>query len=197
MSISTATELKTALANWAKRDDLSDRMDEFIVLAEAGINRSLRVRAMEASLASTALTDGAVTLPSDFLAFKELRYDGSPSYTLSPRPLEWIRAQSDLADWPIYFAVTGLEVVCWPQSGSVKGTYYKAIPSLASNSSNWLLTQAPDLYLFAGLTEIAVYSMDEGRAVMWRQRARALIDEIQSSDNANQLNGGPLTVRAR
>ena len=197
MAISTSTELKTALSNWAKRDDLSDRMDEFIVLAEAGLNRALRVRAMEASLASTALSSGAVTLPSDFLAFKELRYDGSPTHTLEPRPLEWIRSQTDLADSPIYFAVTGSEVVCWPQSGSIKGTYYKAIPSLASNSSNWLLTSHPDLYLFAGLTEIAVYSMDEERAVMWRQRARALLDEIQSSDNANQLNGGPLAARAR
>jgi hypothetical protein len=152
---------------------------------------------MEATMSTTALVSGAATLPTGFLAFKELRYDGSPSYTLQPKPLEWLRDQPDLAARPGYFAVTDTQVVCWPQTGSIKGTYYKSITSLTGTSTNWLLASHPDLYLFSCLTEAAIYLHDEQKAVMWRQRASALMQELQSSDNANQLNGGPLTARAR
>ena len=42
MAISTKAELKTAAANWLNRSDLSDRLDEFIELAEASLNMNLR-----------------------------------------------------------------------------------------------------------------------------------------------------------
>lgn len=197
MSITTATELKTALANWSKRSDLTSRLDEFIALAEARINRDLRVSAMEASMTSTALSSGAVTNPTGFLAWKELRYDGSPVYTLEPRPIEWVIGQPDEASSPIYFAVTGTQTVCWPQSGSVKGTYYKALDSLTSNSSNAILTSHPDLYLFAGLEQIAVYLMDDAAEQRWGARATAIVQQINSADAGNRINGGPLVARAR
>lgn len=196
MSISTATELKTALTNWGKRGDLSARYDEFIALFEARVNRNVRVRGMEASLASTALVDGAVDHPAGFLAWKELRCDTSPGYTLQPKTIEWVRNQEDLAALPIYFAVTDAETVCWPQSGSVKGTYYQAITSLTGAASNWLLASHPDLYLFGCLEELGLYTQDENMP-MWAQRAQMFMDQLQGADNANAINGGPLTARAR
>ena len=42
MAISNYTELKTAVANWLDRDDLTDRIPEFIALAESRFNRLLR-----------------------------------------------------------------------------------------------------------------------------------------------------------
>ena len=50
MSISNYGELKTALANILKRDDLTSRIPEFIEMMEDRVNRTLRVRAMEASV---------------------------------------------------------------------------------------------------------------------------------------------------
>ena len=47
MAISTYSELQTAVANWLDRDDLTARIPEFIVLAEARYNRELRIRGME------------------------------------------------------------------------------------------------------------------------------------------------------
>lgn len=197
MAITTSDELKTAIANWLHRDNLTARLDEFIALAEARFNRTLRVRGMEASLISTALVDGAVSLPTAFLAFKELRFDGDPSYTLEPKPLEWLRNQPTSADRPGYFAVTDTQVICWPTSGSIQGTYYRSLPSLVSNSTNWLLTKHPDLYLFTTLEEAAFYLRDDKLGQMSAMKAQALLDQVQGSDNANALNGGPLTVRAR
>ena len=53
MAINSYSTLQTAVSNWLDRDDLSDRIPEFISLAEATFNRVLRIRAMETTLADT------------------------------------------------------------------------------------------------------------------------------------------------
>ena len=51
MAINTYSTLQTAVANWLDRNDLTDRVPEFISLAEATFNRVLRLRAMETTVA--------------------------------------------------------------------------------------------------------------------------------------------------
>lgn len=197
MALGTATELKAAIGTWMQADDLGDRANDFISLAEARFNRDLRTRAMETDLASTALVDGAVSLPTGFLAFKEVRNVGDANYTLQPKPLEWICAQDTAATGgPRFFAVTGSQIVCWPAAGSIRGTYFTAIPSLTSEASNWLLTAHPDLYLFACLEEGAILT-DDQRGQLWGSRAAALIRQIQARDDWDAFDGGVLAVRAR
>jgi hypothetical protein len=199
MSISTYSELLTAVENWAHRDDsaFTARVPEFIKLAEARFNRTLRTTDMETTLASTALVSGAASLPTGFLAFKELRFDGDVSYTLQPKPLEYIRARDDDSGNAMYFAVTGSQVVCWPTTGPIAGTYYKEVPDLQTNLTNWLLTSHPDLYLFAVLTESALFTQDDSRVPLWAEKTAALLDSVQRADDKNQYDGGVLAIRAR
>ena len=72
MAIGTYSELQTAVANWLDRDDLTDRIPEFIALAEAKMNRVLRISLMEN--VSTALTMVSGTrdysLPTGFTGMK-------------------------------------------------------------------------------------------------------------------------------
>lgn len=200
MTIATYTELRSAVASYMHRESdagFTALVPDFIRLFEARANRLLRVRAMETTLAETALVAGAVTLPSGFLAFEELRGVADPSYTLEPKPLEWIRAQSSNSGKPLYFALTGNTALCWPTAGSVTGTYYAEIPPLASNATNWLLTSHPDVYLFGALEEAAIYTQDTGSMQLWANKTASLMDHLTSADIGNQLNGGPLTARAR
>ena len=46
MAINTYATLQTAVANWLDRSDLTDRIPEFIALAEARMNRTLRLAIM-------------------------------------------------------------------------------------------------------------------------------------------------------
>lgn len=200
MAFSTYSDLQAAVLTWTKRTGdtaFAALVPDFIRLAEARFNRVLRTSAQESAFASTALVDGAASLPVDFLAFKELRFDGDASYTLEPRPQEWLRGQAASSAQPLYFAITGSQVICWPTAGSIKGTYYAQVPALASNSSNWLLTNHPDLYLFATLTEAALYMEADDRIPLWADKAAALLEQVKSADVGNQINGGPLTARAR
>lgn len=202
MTISTYSELQDAVPSWNHRtgDTAFEAMvPDFVKLAEARFNRVLRTTDMEETLASTALSSGAVALPTGFLAFKELRYvSGNDNWTLQPKSLEWIRAQvTNTGDPPRFFAVTGSNVVCWPENGSIQGTYYKEIPDLATNSTNWLLTRHPDLYLFATLVESALYTQDDTRIPLWAEKASALLDAVQRTDDRDSFDGGILAVRAR
>jgi hypothetical protein len=199
MSITTYAELSTAIASWAHRNDtaFTDLIPDFVRMAEARFNRVLRVAAMEASF-SSALTSGAATLPTDFIAFKELRFDGTRDYTLRPKPIEWIRDQDDTDTANArYFAVTGTSVVCWPTTGPIKGTYYQQIPAIQTNSTNWLLTGHPDLYLFASLMEAALWAQDDSRLQLWGEKTASLIDAVQRADDRNQFDGGILAVSVR
>tara|TARA_R110002126_G_scaffold101090_2_gene232962 strand:+ start:154 stop:333 length:180 start_codon:yes stop_codon:yes gene_type:complete len=47
MALDNYSNLKTSIANFLARDDLTTEIDDFIDLTEADFNRRLRVRAME------------------------------------------------------------------------------------------------------------------------------------------------------
>ena len=80
MAIGTFAQLKTATANWLDRSDLTDRIPEFITLAEARFNRVLRIRDMET--VSTAISTTAGTreynLPTGFVQMKEFHLSTDP-----------------------------------------------------------------------------------------------------------------------
>ena len=64
MAIATYTELKTSIASWLNRDDLTSVIPDFISLAEAGINRDLRHYKM-IERADATLDSRYVQMPTD------------------------------------------------------------------------------------------------------------------------------------
>ena len=84
MAIGTYAELQTAVANWLDRGDLTDRIVEFIDLAEARMNRNLRLRLMETTATGT-LTAGTreYDLPTDYIQAREFHLTTDPLVPLS------------------------------------------------------------------------------------------------------------------
>jgi hypothetical protein len=191
--ISTYTELVDAVGRWLHRTDLATVIPDFVTMAEGRFNRELRTGDMHTAFTGT-LVDGEVALPADFLGFVELRCNG---VTLEPKPLEWLRNQPVNASKAGYFAISGGNLVCWPTGGDIEGTYYARIPALQTASTNWLLTESPELYLYATLQEAGVYTLDMEQSAMWGARVPVLLDQIKSADVVKKLNGGPLTARVR
>lgn len=197
MSISTYAELKAAVAAWPHRTDLTASIPDFILLAEKLFNRRLRVRQMEESLPATTISGtNTITIPAGTLAVKNLWPVGYENVLLQPQTLEAVVARKRTTGTPTMFA---WQASTWlfDGSGDVAGTYYEEIPALSdSNTTNWLLTASPDLYLFASLAEAAFYVKDESRAGMWTERTSALIKELNGNSDRDTM-GGPLVARAR
>jgi hypothetical protein len=74
LSLTTYAGLKAAALRWVKRSGgttVDDAMDDIVDLAEARLNRALRVAEMEAS-ATVTLTSGVGALPTDYLEWREV-----------------------------------------------------------------------------------------------------------------------------
>ena len=83
MSISTYSELKTAVANFLARTDLTDQIPNFIQLAEARLSRELETRDQE-KRATATLTSGDefIALPTDMREVREIKLNTSPNVAL-------------------------------------------------------------------------------------------------------------------
>lgn len=194
MSLSTYTELQTAVADWLNRSDLGARIPDFVALAEEKFDRRLRVRAMELPLAETAIAGGLISIPANTLAVKTLWVTGYEGAPLKSQSLEAVIAAGGDGVAKLY----AWQETSWRfnGSGSVQGVLYRSIPRLSGVSSNWLLTAHPSAYLFASLAEAAVYLRDLESAAVWTQRSDAVIDEI-AGNQTRDTSSGLLVARAR
>jgi hypothetical protein len=76
-------------------------------------------------------------------------------------------------------------------------TYYGKITALSdSNTSNWLLAYAPDLYLYGALLEATPYLKDDERLATWSQLYTNSIGDIEVADQRASVSSTPI-VRAR
>jgi hypothetical protein len=101
---------------------------------------------------------------------------------------------------PQYYTVVGsqLEFIPTPDT-QYEGelTYYAKIPALSdSNTSNWLLTYAPDLYLYGALIEAEPYLKNDERVGLWGELYLRVVADIEVADERASVASTPL-VRAR
>ena len=202
MAIGTFAELKTAAANWLDRSDLTDRIPEFISLAEARFNRILRIRDMET--VSTAISTVAGTreydLPTGFVQMKEFHLTTDPLTPLSyitPEMMTRIQAGSTKAK-PEVFTIIADKVRLGPNPDAVYTTsmlYYKTFTALsASNTTSDMLTNNPDVYLYGTLLEAEPFIMNDERVALWATAFKQAIDDIQFQDNKDRHSGSQLRV---
>jgi hypothetical protein len=184
MAISTYSDLQTAVGNWLNRTDLTDRIPEFIALAEAQMNRRLRVRQM-VKRAEAALAGEFVDAPADMLEPIQLVLEISES---DIRLLQYLAPERLLAE-KLYTVVAGsLQLLPAPGTAYTgELTYYAKLPPLGSNATNWLLAAYPDAYLYGALVQAAPYLVDDERTVTWGAMFQAALNDIQMS---NRVAGG-------
>lgn len=205
MAITTYTELQTAIAAWIKRDDMTATIPDFIKMAETVFNLGdgdpdapgyippLRAREMETQTDLT-ISGGAVAAPSGFLEAIRVLAATSPERLLSYATPEWLSEaypNGQDADAPDFYTIIGSNFI---SPASFELTYYTAIPPLASNPTNWLLTKSPNAYLYGSLYQYAFINQNVQLAQTMRQMTMNAIGALQSTDNASRA--GTLTMRA-
>lgn len=73
--ITDYSSLKQAIADWVARSDLTTQIPTFIQLAEARMNKDLRVLDMQAELVTALSTSKTLTLPGEVLEIQSVRVD--------------------------------------------------------------------------------------------------------------------------
>lgn len=201
VSIVDYASLLTAVSNWVNRSDLSVIAPDFVSFGEARIYRDLRVASMEGTF-STAIASGVIPVPTGYIEMKSARINGG--YALERKDVEWIYANypTRSADrMPRFFAREGQNLIFGPYPDSaytVKGSYYKRLTPLSvSNTTNWMIADAPDLILFAALCEAAPYLQDDARVALWEKKYDQIKRRIQANDEQEEFSGSPLQVTVR
>ena len=194
MAIGTYAELKTAVANYLTRSDLTSRIPEFIELAEDRIAHDLRIRAMETS---SDITIDAQTeaLPTGFLSMRRLYLNTDPIRRLEFVPPEhfWtIRAATESGQ-PKVYTIEGENLVFGPSPDSTytgKALHYKRFTALSADAdTNWLLTSARGLYLYGALIESAPYIRNDPRIATWSAMWDNELDRVMKADQRDRFPG--------
>lgn len=205
------TSLQTAAVEYLARDQdsfLIARIPSFIQFSEAKLNRSLFVRQMEGRSASaTDITTGEpefISLPSDFQSMRRIRLSGVTGkpdldFMSGPQMEEYRACTANVVGRPRYFTIFGTEIELAPTPDAnyaLEMIYRKNIPALASNSTNWLLTLAPDLYLYGALLESAPYLKEDARIQTWGLGFKTALDDLNALGLTSTFNAGPMRIRA-
>lgn len=199
-TIGTYDDLVALVGNWMDRDDLTDRIPEFVSLLEGRLNRLLRT-VMQETPATFAITSGSYPLPDDFRKMRKLSYYGQPAMALSQV------SPAELNDWrsaynPVtrVYAIEGRTLVLADAATpdrpvTLSAVYWRRIPPLGTfQPVNWLLEEHPDIYLWGSLHQAATYIRDPEAL----DASKAYLDEAIAeliAMSAKDQYGGQLSPR--
>jgi len=206
MALGTFTELKDAIADWLDRSDLTARIPDFITLAEARINRDLRIRPMEVR-SSMETTSGQqyFNLPGGYIQMRNIQLNTNPT-----APLEYITPEmldrlygSSTTGKPRAYTLIGDEIQLAPIPDSdytVEMAFYEKFTALGDGTSgtvttNWLTTNAPDVLLYGALLEAEPFIKNDERIRLWLSAYEGAVKKIQDADARDRHSGSAMRVR--
>lgn len=196
MALANYTDLQASIAANLHRTDLTSVIPDFVRSCEASMNRRLRVRSMFTRATSSAAAE-YVGMPTDFREAIDLTLtDGTSTWAITPAPASVIADAQENATTgrPRFYAIEGAELRLFPipdASYTAEYSYYRSVPALASNATNWMLTENPDCYLYGSLAHAGLYTQDPDQISVWKGMFDQIMSEIIS---ANRIPVGPLRV---
>jgi hypothetical protein len=202
MAISTFAELKLAVANWLGREELTNRIPEFISMAEDRIAKDLRIQAMETT-ADLTISSQRVSFPTGFLEVRRLYLNSD-----SEKPLDyfspsvfWSRSFANETGQPDAFTIEGQEFVFAPSPSSTytgKLLYYKRFTALsAAADTNWILTNARGILLYGALLEAYIYLEDDAGTSKYAALFDQAVTQANLSDKRGRLPMGAQPMRSQ
>ena len=197
MALVNYADLLSGVAAWLNRgSDLDARIPDFIKLAEAEFNRRLRTIEMEGRATAT-LTGNAVAVPTDFIGLRSIKINTTlldyvtPGELFDDETTGGVPRTYTVSDGQFFFRPA-------PTTGTVTIDYFQNIPALTvSNTTNWLMTKHPDLYLFATCAQAEVFIWNDDRLPLWKARTEELIEQINKATAKERYGGRRLTMRGR
>lgn len=180
-SLGTYAELQSAIASWNfARTDLP--VENLILLAETRINRDLKLRNATTDESLTGVVSSRqIALPSGFISASDCWLVNSVGrvelYQLPPG-ITTITSSGQPEYWAIEGEYLTFERPCADDYAFVLRCITKL--ALASTSTNWLLTNYPDVYLAASNVEAATWIQDDAQAVRWDARYQAALSGVNS-----------------
>lgn len=201
MALTDYSSLKTSVASYLARSDLTDQIPDFIRLAEERLARDLRTRKMlVVARADTTASDSTVGLPTDFLEMRDIHLRTTPVQALtylSPSAF-YAGARTTDSGRPKDYTILASEIQFAPvpdTAYSIQMLYYAKPQFLTDvNITNVFLANYPDALLYAALGEAEPYLMNDARLQTWAALYDRAITAINTSDQSSEYGGQPMSM---
>jgi len=210
--VTTFSTLKSDIADWSARDDLTAAIPSFIRIGEAMINRDIRVIEMEedATLVVTSANNYAVDLPDGFLGFRSL-------YNTESRNPRMVYVEPDRfhvvdnspndgfselrsSETPYTIESNKVKVDASPgatASITLEAVYFKRLDALSdSNTTNDVLQAHYDLYLYGSLVALWDYVDELEMEAKYQRKFDRVVAAIDQTEKKRRKSAGPNIRRA-
>lgn len=206
MALSNYTEISASIADWLNRagfSEITDRVEDFILLAHKRIVREVRAPWMEDDATpSVSATTGEASLPADYLDAKSLTYtdtSATKTYGLVRAPRYIVEhKQADTGPCKFY-EVNGSTIYVGPMPAADDEfiLYYYADPGPISSTTatNVISNEAPELYLYGALIEAAIFMKDSETAALYKQEFLEAKQRVEMYSTRYENSGDAMTGR--
>jgi hypothetical protein len=185
VALTSFSELKSSIADWLNRGDLTAVIPDFISLAEAQMERRLPTQKM-VKRANATIDTPFSAIPADLLSVKSLVLTSTapvqPLVFLTEDELDAKKYVYRTTGKPLYFALVGNQIEVLPAPDAeytAEITYVATLAKLSdSNTSNWVLARHPDVYLYGALLQAAPYLRDDERVGLWSSQYQTAIEDM-------------------
>lgn len=204
MALDSYANLKTAVATFGERTadtTYTSNVDDFLDMAEATMSRIL-VNHHQLSKSTTLTTDssGEVSLPSDYVTYKSVIWDDS--WDLPLRYVTWDQLQYDnpynVSGTPVRFSIQGTTIKVGPiKAGAFLKLIYSARlrPLDGTNTTNWLLTEAPDAYLLMTISAGHLFNENYEQAALTEGKATDMLEKVMHTGVVGQYGNVGIELR--
>lgn len=194
-AITDYASLVSALSSWAERD-LSTDADEIIGLAEAEFRIYFGPNYAQETSTTLTFTSGVATIPTGFQrAISMVHSSGAVVEQASYTALQQYNpyGQSGI---PALYAVLGSSIYATPVfDGTCTFAYDAALVGLtSSNTTNWLVTNAPQAYLSMCLSMVKAKYEDYQGAALMRQQAMTTLDGLGIQDMVAKFSNSEMFI---
>ncbi len=188
--------LQAHIADTLNRSDLTGVIPNFIQQFEAQAKRDMRLVKFTDRGSFSVSADG-VSLPSDLYRLESWYHDGAtyfgPIQIVGPDEIGRLKGAYGDTGVPQFAAIVDGVARFAPEPDATyytKMTYHRTVTDLSNtNTTNWLLTQAPDIYLYGALAESAPYLKDDERVGLWKTLLEERVETLHMANVDAQFGG--------
>jgi len=202
VSLATYSDLKTSVANYLNRDDLTTVIPDFITLTENRLNRNLRVRTnLVRAETTTSANTSFYNLPNDLIELRNITYDT----TSSSYALDYLSPESLSREYGVYtsgmpraYTNLGKDIKLGPTPDAaytININYFKKLETLSdANPTNLILSEFPELYLFSACLEGSIFLNDTEQMQRFMALYQQTLDDVKAAEDAARYSGTSMTM---
>ena len=204
MALNSYSTIKDAVVEWLNREgfnDVDDRVEDFIIMGQRRINRTVRIPPMEVKLELTIDSNGEADIPTDFMDAKYMvATEGTESVEVSRGTYTQVkRLQTNGDGCPSMYDLEAGKILFGTTPGSgvtMTMIYYQELEFVTSSTAeNWFSQYAPELILYAALIEASIYLRSFESRREYEGEYKKAIARLEKQQSLSEYSGSPLQVR--